>query len=771
MGFSDNTMANQDYSLDALRYHALPRPGKLRVEATKPCWTQRDLSLAYTPGVAEPVRAISRDPKTAYEYTNRSNLVGVITNGTAVLGLGRVGALAAKPVMEGKAVLFKRFAHIDVFDLEVATEDPDAFIDTVVRLGPTFGGINLEDIAAPHCFRIEQALKERLDIPVFHDDQHGTAIIIAAGLMNALELQEKFLSEVHITCIGAGSAGIATLRLLRAMGAKPKNLLLVDRHGVIHANRSDELDPYKAEFLSTGSAQTLEEACRGADVVIGVSVGGVLQPAHVASLAPRPILFVLANPDPEIHPDTIRGIRGDAVVATGRSDFPNQINNVLGFPFIFRGALDIRAQQINTEMHLAAVRALASLAREPVPDEVAQAYGVDRLTFGPHYLIPKPLDPRLIQWVPPAVARAAVESGVATVPYPGGGEAGNYRVHLEGMMDRSMLVMRKVIRRATRAPKRIAYPEGENRNVLRASAAIREEGIAYPILIGRNEVIRTRLQEEGIDLHGLEIVDPLRFPALDTYIRQYHTLRGRKGLTLEDAQRAMRTDPFQFSALMVRQGEADGLVGGVENHYTTLLRPALQILPHRRVFGLYMLFIGERIYLLGDTTVNIDPPTEALAELAVEASAIAREFGLSPRIALLSFSNFGGNSASQAKKVQDTVQLLHQRYPHMEVEGEMQADIAVDENRLKELFPFSHLSQAANILLFPNLDAGNAAYKLLVQLGRAQPVGPILVGLEKPVQIVEWGAPVRDLLHMTAIAVQGAQPPTPETSTPGHSPP
>ncbi|MFA9459695.1 NADP-dependent malic enzyme [Thiohalorhabdus methylotrophus] len=755
-------MSSQDsFRADALRYHSQPRPGKVEVEPTKSCATQGDLSLAYTPGVAEPVRAIHADPPTAYDYTSRANLVGVITNGTAVLGLGDVGPLAAKPVMEGKAVLFKRFAHIDVFDLEVSAEDPDTFIDTVARLEPTFGGINLEDIAAPHCFRIEEELKARMDIPVFHDDQHGTAIIIAAGLINALELQGKDIATTRIVCIGAGSAGIATLRLLLALGARRENLLLADQHGVVHAGREADMDRYKAEFAADTPARTLEDALTGADVVIGVSVGGVLQPRHIEALAPRPIVFALANPDPEILPEEARAVRDDLIMATGRSDYPNQVNNVLGFPFIFRGALDIRAREINTEMQLAAARALAALAREPVPDEVAQAYDVDRLTFGPDYFIPKPLDPRLIQWVPPAVARAATETGAATVAVP---ESTEYAAQLEGLLDRSMLVMRKVMRRAHRAPKRVVYPEGENRTILRAADAVREDGLAVPVLVGRERIIRERLAEEGVAAEGLEIIDPAGFAGIEDYIADLHTLRGRKGMSLRDARRAMRIDPFRFAAMMMRRGDADALVGGVENHYATLLRPSLQIIPHRRVFGMHMLFVGERIYFLGDTTVNIDPSAEELARMAVEAEGLVRHLGMEPRIAMLSFSNFGTSRSPRAQKVRDAVALLHEEHPDMEVEGEMQADAAVEPDLLAGLFPFSKLSRGANVLLFPDLDAGNAAYKLLMHLGRAQAVGPILVGMEKPVQIVEWGASATDVVNMSAFAVQEAQQATGENA-------
>jgi len=748
-------MSSQDsFRADALRYHSHPRPGKVSVESTKPCSTQRDLSLAYTPGVAEPVRAIHADPASAYDYTNRANLVGVISNGTAVLGLGDVGPLASKPVMEGKAVLFKRFAHIDVFDLELDADDPDAFIDTVARMEPTFGGINLEDIAAPHCFRIEETLKARMGIPVFHDDQHGTAIITAAGLINALDLQGKRIADARITCLGAGSAGIATLRLLRAMGADPGNIRLVDRKGIIHAGRTDEVDEYKAEFAAATDERTMDDAMTGADVVIGVSVGGMLEPRHVAAMADRPILFALANPDPEILPEDARAVRDDLIMATGRSDYPNQVNNVLGFPFIFRGALDVRASGINTEMQLAAARALADLAREPVPDEVAQAYEVDRLTFGPDYFIPKPLDPRLIQWVPPAVAHAAEATGTATVAPP---PAAEYAAQLEGMQDRSMLWMRKVMHQAHRDPRRVVYPEGENRTVLRAVDAVLDEGIARPVLIGRENVIRERMADEGMAGEGVEIVDPAQFAAAEDYVAELHALRGRKGMSLGDAQRAVRTDPFRLAAMMVRRGDAGAMVGGVENHYATLLRPALQIIPHRHAFGMHMLFIGERLYLLGDTTVTIDPSAEELAAMAVEADRLAREFGMDPHMALLSFSNFGAARSDRAAKVRQAVDRLHTDHPELEVEGEMQADVAVEPHRLAALLPSARLSRAANVLLFPDLDAGNAAYKLLVQMGRAQAVGPILVGMDKPVQIVEWGAPVTDLVHMTAIAVQGAQ--------------
>ena len=748
-------MASQrSFHSDALRYHAEPQPGKLSVEPSKPCSTQWDLSLAYTPGVAEPVRAIANEPATASDYTTRANLVGVITNGTAVLGLGDTGPLASKPVMEGKAVLFKRFAHIDVFDLEIAENDPDAFIETVARLEPTFGGINLEDIAAPHCFRIEEALKARMGIPVFHDDQHGTAIITAAGLLNALDLQGKRLDEAYITCIGAGSAAIATLRLLRAFGADPARLRLTDRSGVVHTGRAGEVDEYKAEFAADTDARTLDDALAGADVVIGVSVGGMLSEHHIASLGENPVVFALANPEPEIHPKVAQAVRDDLLMATGRSDYPNQVNNVLGFPFIFRGALDVRARQINTEMQMAAARALAELARQPVPDEVAQAYDVSRLSFGPDYFIPKPLDPRLIQWVSPAVAQAAAETGAATIAPP---ETTEYAAHLESMQDQSMLLLRKVMHRAHSDPRRVIYPEGENRTILRALDAVRDEGIAEPMLIGRERVVRERMAEEGVDADGVTIIDPAQLDDPDAYTADLHALRGRRGMSWRDARRAVRTDPFRLAALMVHRGEADAVVGGVENHYATLLRPSLEIIAHRRVFGMHLLFVGDRAYLLGDTTVNIDPDSGELAGMAVEAAALAREFGMDPHMALLSFSNFGASHSPRAEKVREAVRLLHDEHPELEVEGEMQANAALEPELLHELFPHARLTRAANVLLFPDLDAGNAAYKLLDHLGRAQVVGPILVGMEKPVQIVEWGAPVTDVVHMTAIAVQGAQ--------------
>ncbi|HXO21025.1 MAG TPA: NADP-dependent malic enzyme [Thermoanaerobaculia bacterium] len=742
---------------DALEYHSHGRKGKIQVVPTKPTATQRDLSLAYSPGVAYPCKEIERDPLTAYQYTAKGNLVGVISNGTAVLGLGNIGALAGKPVMEGKGVLFKRFADIDVFDLELATEDPEEFIRAVKLLEPTFGGINLEDIKAPECFEIERRLKAEMSIPVFHDDQHGTAIISGAALLNACRLTGRQLADARIVFSGAGAAALSCARLYVELGARRENIVLCDRHGVIHRGRQEGMDRYKAEFAADSQARTLAEALVGADVFIGLSVGGVVSAEMVRGMAADPIVFAMANPDPEIAYEEARGARPDAVVATGRSDYPNQVNNVLGFPFLFRGALDVRATDINGAMKLAAVRALAELAREDVPDGVLKAYGLDRLRFGREYLIPKPLDYRVLLRVPPAVARAAMESGVARVPIA---DFDAYGRRLETLISRRLELMRGILDRARRDPKRVVFPEGEHEKILRAAKILVEEGIAHPILLARREVIAARLAELDLKEDRLTILHNESSDKFEPYARRFHELRRRDGVTLVDALKRMRQRNY-FGTMMVEEGDADGLISGITQSYPDTIRPALQIIATRpgvkRVSGAYILILEDRVFFLADTTVNIDPGPEELAEIALLTVEFVRRFGIVPRVAMLSFSNFGSNQHPSARKVRRSVDLIRQRDPELEVDGEMQADTAVLESILQESYPWSRLKEPANVLIFPELQSANIAYKLIWRLARSEAVGPILLGMGKPVHVLQGGVEVTDIVNMAALCVVDAQ--------------
>ncbi len=666
---------------DALAYHSQGRKGKIEVVPTKPTLTQRDLSLAYTPGVAYPCREIQRDPLQAYEYTAKGNLVAVITNGTAVLGLGNIGALAGKPVMEGKGVLFKRFADIDVFDLELATEDPEEFIRAVKLLEPSFGGINLEDIRAPDCFEIERRLRAEMQIPVFHDDQHGTAIISGAALLNALELVGKRIDEVRIVFSGAGAAALSCAKLYLELGARRENVVLSDLAGVVYRGRRELMDPYKEELAADTPARTLAEAIAGADVFVGLSAAGVLTAAMIQSMARDPIVFAMANPDPEIGYDEARAARPDAVVATGRSDYPNQVNNVLGFPFLFRGALDVRATVINTAMELAAVRALAGLAREDVPDSVLRAYGLEGLRFGREYLIPKPVDHRVLLRVPPAVARAAMASGVARVPIA---DLDAYQRRLETLISRRFELMRGILDRAKRDPKRVVFPEGEHDQVLRAAKILVEEGIAHPILLARREVIAGKLRDLDLAEERITILHNESSELFEPYARRLHELRRRDGLTLVDARKQMRLRNY-FGCMMVEMGDADGLISGLTRSYPETIRPALQIIATRpgvsRVSGAYVLIIQGRVFFLADTTVNIDPTPEELAEITLLTVEFARRFGIAPRVAMLSFSNFGSNRHPAAMKVRRAVELVSRRDPGLEIDGEMQADTAVVRRR------------------------------------------------------------------------------------------
>ena len=739
---------------DALEYHRKGRPGKLEIVPTKPMITQRDLSLAYSPGVAYPVLEIEKDPDLAYEYTTKGNLVAVISNGTAILGLGDRGALASKPVMEGKAVLFKKFADVDAIDIEVNTRDPDELIRVVQAIAPTFGGINLEDIKAPECFYIEETLRATLDIPVFHDDQHGTAVISAAALLNALELVGKRIDEIRVVINGAGASGIACADLWVKLGVRKENLIMLDTKGVIYKGRKEGMNPYKERFAAETDARTLAEAIRGADVFLGLSVADVLTPEMVKSMAERPIIFALANPDPEIRYELAKEVRPDAIVATGRSDYPNQVNNVLGFPFIFRGALDVRARAINDEMKLAAARALAALAREDVPDSVLKAYGLDTLRFGPDYIIPKPLDPRVMLWEAPAVAQAAMETGVARIHI----DIEEYRERLAARLGKGTQVMRFIINKAKAAPKRIAFGEGEEPKILRAAALVQEEGIGRPILIGRPEVIRQRIEELGLRCRP-EIVYPPEFPRLEEYAQRLFEKRQRKGVTLPLA-RTLLLEPNYFGPMMVEMGDADAFISGLTYDYPSVIRPALQVVGVRegvrKVAGLYIMIVKEKVYFFTDATVNIEPTAEDLAEIAIMAADFARRFDIEPRVAMLSFSNFGSTRHPLSEKVRQAVEIVRQRRPDILVDGEMQADTAVVPEIIEERYPFSRVKDA-NVLVFPDLEAANVSYKLLQRLGNAQAIGPILLGMGKPVHVLQTGDEVQDIVFIAAIAALDAQ--------------
>jgi malate dehydrogenase (oxaloacetate-decarboxylating)(NADP+) len=742
---------------EALTYHSGGRKGKIQVVPTKPTDTQRDLSLAYSPGVAYPCKEIQRDPLLAYEYTAKGNLVAVITNGTAVLGLGNIGALAGKPVMEGKGVLFKRFADIDVFDLELATEDTEEFIRAVKLLEPSFGGINLEDIRAPECFEIERRLKAEMKIPVFHDDQHGTAIISGAALLNALQLAGKSISEVRIVFSGAGAAALSCARLYLALGARRENLVLSDLAGVVYRGRRELMDPWKEALAAETPARTLAEAMAGADVFIGLSAAGVVTPDMVRSMARDPVVFAMANPDPEIGYDEARAARPDAIVATGRSDYPNQVNNVLGFPFIFRGALDVRATDIDEGMQLAAVRALADLAHEDVPDSVLRAYGLDALRFGRDYLIPKPVDHRVLLRVPPAVARAAMESGVARVPIA---DFAAYQRRLETLISRRLELMRGILDRAKSDPKRVVFPEGEHDQILRAAKILVDEGMAHPILLARREVIAGKLRDLELPEERVTILHNESSELFEPYARRLHEMRRRDGLTLENARKLMRLRNY-FGSMMVEQGDADGLISGLTRSYPETIRPALQIIDTRpgvtRVSGAYILIFQERLLFLADTTVNIDPSPEELAEITALTVEFVRRFGIVPRVALLSFSNFGSNSHPAARKVRRAVELLAARDPGLEVDGEMQADTALVESLLRESYSWSRLKGPANVLIFPELQSANIAYKLIWRLAGAEAIGPILLGMGKPVHVLQAGVEVADIVNLTALCVVDAQ--------------
>jgi malate dehydrogenase (oxaloacetate-decarboxylating)(NADP+) len=742
---------------DALEYHSSPPAGKISITPTKPCRTQRDLSLAYTPGVAEPCLEIERDASLAYKYTAKGNLVAVVTNGTAVLGLGNIGAAAGKPVMEGKAVLFKRFADIDVFDIELATEDPQDVIRACQLLEPTFGGINLEDIKAPDCFVVEEELRRTLRIPVFHDDQHGTAIITGAALLNAVALAGKRIDEIRVVFNGAGASAIACAEHLTRLGVPRDHITMCDLHGVIYAGREEDMNEYKQRFAVETAARTLSEALTGADVFVGLSSGNCVTAEMIRPMAPRPIIFALANPDPEIPYDIAKAARPDAIIATGRSDFPNQVNNVLGFPFIFRGALDVRATAINDEMKLAATHALAALAREDVPDSVRRAYGLENLEFGPEYIIPKPFDSRVLIWEASAVAKAAMDSGVAQFPV----DLDEYRRQLERRLGKAHEVMGIMIQKARRDPRRVVFPEGGEDRILRAAQILIDEKIAHPILLGDEKKIRQRAAELRAAINGVEIVEPAKSPRLAAYVEKLYALRQRKGLTRKEAEKAALS-PNLFASLMVRLGDADAMIGGVSQHYPDVIRPALQTIAvrkgFRKVAGVYVLLTPKGdMYFLADATVNIEPAAEDLAEIAILAAEAARRFDQTPRVAMLSFSNFGSSRHPLSDKVKRAVEIVRQRAPGLLVDGEMQADTAVAPEILESVYPFSPLKGGANVLVFPNLEAGNIAYKLLARLGNAELIGPILMGTSMPVHVLQMGSEVNDIVKMAAIAVVDSQ--------------
>ncbi len=742
---------------DALEYHRLKgKPGKVAIVPTKPMDTQRDLSLAYSPGVAEPVLEIEKNPADAYEYTSKGNLVAVVSNGTAILGLGDRGALASKPVMEGKGVLFKKFADIDVFDIEVNSHDPDEIIKVVAAIAPTFGGINLEDIKAPECFYIEETLKGMLDIPVFHDDQHGTAIISSAGLANALEIVGKKHEEIRLVISGAGASAISCAELAISWGVKRENIMLVDTRGVVYKGRKEGMNKYKEQLaVDDKGHRTLADAVKGADVFYGLSVANVLAPEMVKSMADDPIIFAMANPDPEIKPELAKEARKDVIIATGRSDYENQVNNVLGFPFIFRGALDVRARGINEEMKFAASKALAALAKEDVPDSVIRAYGGEPITFGRGYIIPKPLDPRVLLWEAPAVAEMAMKTGVSRKTI----DIDEYREQLtfrQGKGEQIRYFFQNKAR-SSGGKKRIAFAEGEELKIIRAAYQIKEERIADPILIGREEVIRENFKMLGREFNP-EIVDPRNFKDLKKYGNAYYELRNRKGVTKNDALKFVR-DPNVFGPMMVKMGDADAFVSGLTYDYPEVIRPSLQI--HHtangaaRAAGVYLMIVDDRVYLFTDATVNIDPSAEDLSEIACLAADFAKRLELDPRVAFLSFSNFGSTPHPLSNKVRKAVELTKSRRPDLVVDGEMQADTAVVDDIIENRYPFSNVKDA-NVLVFPSLESANIAYKLLARLGNAKAIGPILLGMGAPMHVLQTGDDVNDIVQIASVAVMDA---------------
>ncbi|WP_416796432.1 NADP-dependent malic enzyme [Ciceribacter azotifigens] len=742
---------------EALDFHAQGRPGKLEIAPTKPMATQRDLSLAYSPGVAVPVKAIAADPATAYDYTTRGNMVAVITNGTAILGLGNLGALAAKPVMEGKSVLFKRFADVDSIDLEVDTENVDEFISCVRYLGPSFGGINLEDIKAPDCFIIEQRLRELMDIPVFHDDQHGTAIIAAAGLINALELTGRDFKSTRLVCNGAGAAAIACIELIKAMGFNPENITLCDTKGVIYQGRTEGMNQWKSAHAVKTDRRTLAEAMEGADVVLGLSQKGAFTADMIRSMAANPIIFAMANPDPEITPEEVAAIRSDAIMATGRSDYPNQVNNVLGFPYIFRGALDVRASSINDAMKIAAVRSLAALAREDVPDDVAAAYQGTRPRFGAEYIIPVPFDPRLISAIPVAVARAAMETGVARKPIT---DLDAYARELSARRDPIAATTQHLYERVRNHPKRVVFAEGEEEQVMRAAIAFANQGLGTAILVGRDDPLKATAARAGIDLDrpGIEVVNARLSTRVEAYTEYLYSRLQRKGYLLRDCQRLINTDRNHFSACMVALGDADAMVTGTTRNYSTALedvRRCIDPQPGHRVIGVSLALTRGRTVLVADTAVHDMPTAEELADIAEEAAGFARSFGYEPRVALLAYSTFGHPTRERSERLREAVKILDTRRVDFEYDGEMGADVALNAHRMEQ-YPFCRLSGTANVLVMPAIHSASISTKMLQELGGSTVMGPILVGLGKSVQIASMGAKDTDIVNMAAIAAYNA---------------
>ncbi len=744
----------------ALEYHRLPMPRKISVNATKNPSNQRDFALAYSPGVAAASRLIVEDPLKAREMTIRHNLVGVVTNGTAVLGLGNIGPLAAKPVMEGKGVLFKKFTDIDVFDLEVNELDADKFVDIVAALEPTFGGINLEDIRAPKCFVIEKALRERMNIPVFHDDQHGTAICVAAAIHNALRVVGKNIGDVRLVCSGAGAAALACLDLLVSMGLPKSHITVLDVVGVVYEGRTEDMDPYKGRYAVATKARTLADAIPGADIFLGLSAPGVLKAEMVEKMAARPIIMALANPEPEILPEVVKSVRDDAVIATGRSDYPNQVNNVLCFPFIFRGALDVGASTINEEMKLACGYAIANLANAEASDVVARAYGGQSLSFGPEYLISKPFDPRLIVEIAPAVAKAVMDSGVATLPIE---DFDAYRAHLIQFVYRSGLVMKPVFDRARETPQRLVYAEGENLDVLRAVQIVIDDGLAKPILIGRRAVIQSRLEKLGMRFHldqDVELVDPESDPRFREYWKEYHEIMQRRGITPDSAKNIVRTRSSVLGALMVRREDADALICGTVGRYERQLTNLSDVLGYehesKRCYAVELLILSTGTIFITDTSVNFDPTAEEIAESAMLGAATVARFGIEPKVALISYSNFGSSNSSSSKKMRLAFDLIREQAPELEVEGEMHINAALLENIRKRVFPDSALKGAANLLVMPNLDAASAAFDIARTTGEGLSLGPIIVGLGGAAHIVHPSITVRGLVNMSAVAAVDA---------------
>ena len=755
VGMSDDRLRKE-----ALDYHAANPPGKLTVVPTKPHGTSHELSLAYSPGVAFPCKEIESDPDSAYKYTSKGNLVAVVSNGTAVLGLGDIGPLAGKPVMEGKGLLFKAFADIDVFDIEVDKTDVEGFVDTVKAIAPTFGGINLEDIKAPECFEIEKRLVEELDIPVMHDDQHGTAIISGAALLNGLELVDKGISEVRIVISGAGASAISCARHYVRLGVDKANIVMVDSKGILTKARLDsgDLNEYKAEFARNLPEGSISDAMIGCDVFLGLSKGGLVSPEMVKSMAERPLIFALANPDPEILPEDVMSVRDDAIIATGRSDYPNQINNVLGFPYIFRGALDVRATRITEGMKMAATKAIAELARETVPDDVLSAYDGEQIQFGPEYIIPKPFDARVLIWEASAVAAAAVEEGVAGIS-PKDFSYEKYREELEARLGLTRSIMRRVINQAKRDKKRIVFCEGEDPTVIKAASQCISEGICEPILLGNIDRIGAVKEELGLNFDCEEIdvrYDPRR---RGSYAQELHDIRGRKGVTLEDATRLMKNSTY-FAPMMVHMGDADGYLGGVSHHYPDIVKPCLQIIgPEKdshRIVGMYMMTVNGDLMFIGDATINIYPDSRTLAEIAIQTAKVARRFGVKPRVAMLSFSNFGTSSEMRTDRVEEAISIARELDPDLIIDGPMQADTALVPEIQKE-YPFMSFDGPANILICPNLASANIAYKLLQRIAGAEMTGPILEGLSKPAHVLQRGDSVRDVVHMAAICAVDAQ--------------